>query len=300
MSGDSRVHSRGDVEWWPPIGALEEVWQYETLAPVERDVLLARILLDIVSGQLSMAGSIDRWNKGWKEQHDAFLASQDVESLVPKYVRPLQPMRIEQELVRTCNPYFERDWWRLFLDWLATKYLFTLPGPLLEFGCGSGWNVAHLAAKPGAPMIYGLDWSPWSVTIMKDLRRLYGYNVEGVKYDFFNPAGAEMHLGKTATVLTVGALEQTGDRFRPFIDELVRQKPGLCVHVEPIIEWYDQTNLVDLTAVMFLRKRGYWWGFPAYMSKLEREGKVEIVETRRTYVGSKYMEGYMLFVWRPL
>ena len=101
-------------------------------------------------------------------------------------------------------------------------------------------------------------------------------------------------------VLTIGALEQTGRRYGKFFNWLIERKPEICVHVEPIPEWYNERCLVDWTAIEFLKVRKYWTGFPQMMERLEADRRITILHRKRTGVGSLFMEGYMLFVWRPL
>jgi hypothetical protein len=70
--------------------------------------------------------------------------------------------------------------------------------------------------------------------------------------------------------------------------------------MEPFLEWYDPANSVDRTAIAYHLARNYWQGFPAKMAELAAQGKVEIMEQKRAHFGSRYIEGYSIFAWRPL
>jgi len=94
-------------------------------------------------------------------------------------------------------------------------------------------------------------------------------------------------------------LEQTGRAYESFLQFLLEASPTLCVHVEPICEWYDENNLIDYVAIKFHKKRKYWENFPNRLRELEDEGKVEIFKMKRPYFGSLYLEGYSQIIWRP-
>ena len=70
--------------------------------------------------------------------------------------------------------------------------------------------------------------------------------------------------------------------------------------MEPTVELYDETNLVDHLAAKFHKKRGYTQGYLPRLKALEAEKKVEILKVKRTYFGSLFMEGFSFIIWRPV
>ena len=171
---------------------------------------------------------------------------------------------------------------------------------IYEFGCGNGWNLRAAHQLYPFKQMVGLDWANSAIKELNRLGRLKtGGWIRGRQFDFFDP-DYDLKLEPGSAVWTVGALEQTGQHWGPFLEYLLANKPAICVHVEPIVEWYDPKNPVDATAIAYHLARNYWQGFPSRMEDLARQGKVEILQKQRSYVGSKYLEGYSLFVWRPL
>ena len=81
---------------------------------------------------------------------------------------------------------------------------------------------------------------------------------------------------------------------------MLRFRPALCVHVEPIVEWYDARTPFDEAARAFHKARGYWEGFPWRLHLLDQAGRIEILKQKRSGFGSLYLEGYSQIVWRPL
>jgi len=276
-------------------------FSYRPLTEKDRDRVLLDVLKRIESDQFSLAGKEgkDRWEKGWAENRDGFLKSSgDSDQLIPKYIRPGQFVRIDQQYATTVDPNFEFNWYKVFRLWLFQTYL-SGADTVYEFGCGSGFNLAALAKLYPDKKYYGLDWAQASVDIANELGRIHGRDIQGKLFDFFDP-DRTMDLEKNSVVLTIGALEQTGTDYGEFIEFLFESSPKLCIHIEPIVEWYDENNLVDYAGIRFLQKRKYWSGFPEQIEELERKGQVEIIKKKRSYFGSLYVEGYSQLIWRPI
>jgi hypothetical protein len=107
-------------------------------------------------------------------------------------------------------------------------------------------------------------------------------------------------LDRGAYVYTVASLEQVGLEFKKFVDYLLKNKPKLCVHVEPVAELLDNSNLLDYLSVKYFEKRNYLRGFLTYLRQLEKQGKIRILKARRTYIGSLFIEGYSVIIWTPV
>jgi hypothetical protein len=110
--------------------------------------------------------------------------------------------------------------------------------------------------------------------------------------------GADIDAG--TAVLTVHALEQLSTGWRPFLDYLLARRPGLCLHVEPLLELYDEHHPLDALASRYHRKRRYLEGFLPAVEALEAEGRAEILARRRTSFGGLHHESFSLLAWRPL
>ena len=275
-------------------------FRYRKLEGDERDQVLLSVLKSNDSGQFSVAGKEGkaRWEKGWLENLENFKEhDHDLSKLVPKYIRPNQPLRLNQNYVMPCDPNFELNWYEVFRLWLFKTY-FKNVDVVYEFGCGSGFNLAVLAKLYPEKKFYGLDWAAASRDIVNELAKIYGWNMKGLLFDFFSP-DQNLKIAENSAVLTIGAVEQTGRDYEPFLQYLLGAFPKLCVHVEPILELYDENNLIDYAAIKFHKKRKYWEDFPNRLKELEDEGKVEILKTKRSYFGSLYIEGYSQLIWSP-
>lgn len=275
-------------------------FRYKRLQGRERDRVLVEVFKRLDSDQFTTAGKEGkgRWDKGWSENLERFIKDgHDISALVPKYIRPNQPLRLDQGYMLPVDPNFEFNWYQVFRLWLLDTYLADVEA-IYEFGCGSGFNLATLAHLYPKKAFYGLDWAEPSVAIVNEMAKAYGWNMKGILFDFFAP-NEKVIIADNSAVLTVGALEQTGTDYGSFLQYLLGSRPKLCVHVEPILEWYDENNLVDYAAIKFHQIRRYWQEFPNRLRALELEGKVEIIKTKRSFFGSLYLEGYSQLIWRP-
>jgi len=266
----------------------------------ERDAILLDILKRLDGAAMPIAGEARQndWEKGWSENLDDLIANKfDVGTLAPKYLRPGEPVRLRQNIALPLEPQFTRDYTLLFRNWLLRKYL-SQASAIYEFGCGPGAHLAYLAQTFPDKKLFGLDWAEASVKILKALAQHYGWNLDGQRFDFFNP-DQSLQLAPGAAVLTFGALEQTGPRHVKFVDWLLERRPSICLHAEPIAELYDESNLVDYLSLRYHRQRGYLDGLLTYLYTLQEEGKIVIDKVHRHHLGTKFVETYSYVVWRP-
>ena len=276
-------------------------WSYRVLQGDEHAVVLAQNMDEAQSTSLAPAGRVGRrhWYKVWAESLATFHDTESLEALVPPYKDRYRPLRLDGEYIMPEDPQFERHWHEVYLRWIFLTY--PLNDVLYEFGCGSGFNLMILASLSGNQRLVGLDWSESAVRLIDELNGHIGgtKKLQGIYFDFFAP-NISIRLNPSSTIFTLHALEQTGRRWEHFMQYLRDQKPALCVHIEPILEWYDPEDPFDQVAMAYHQKRRYWVGFPDYLKQLEQEGKAEIIKMRRVLFGSRHIDSYSQIIWRPL
>lgn len=263
-------------------------WRYEIVDGPTSNKIVLDLLRMVEKRAFSIVGeNNDRWQKGWSENLEEFRRTGDVAALEPKYLRPANFLRLGGQFIKPVDAMFERNWYRVFRSWFARRHLAEFDA-IYEFGSGSGHNIAWLAQEFPDKMVMGFDWAPAAVQILDDVNDKYP-NAFGAHFDFFDPPSAYRWPSNTA-ILTVGALEQTGLRWRPFLDFLHRNPPATCFHIEPIVEWYDPGSLIDYTAIKIHEARGFWRGFV---------DEVKPIGRHRTGFGSLLLEGYSQMRWHP-
>jgi hypothetical protein len=144
-----------------------------------------------------------------------------------------------------------------------------------------------------------LDWAASSQKIIRRLARNgVDRNIFAHRFDFFDPDNS-FNLEKNSIVYTSASIEQTGTQYKRFLEYLLRQRPALCIHIEPIAELLDENHLLDYLSIQYFKKRKYLSGYLDHLRKLEKQGQIKIHRAQRTYIGSLFIEGYSVIVWSP-
>ena len=257
------------------------------LTKKEEEETLIKIIDTLLDPSLPYSGKhrLKQWEKGW---------GQNLEEggLCPHYFGKYPVNRLNGKFVMAVSPDYERQKLYEILGSIFKKYL-RKAKDIYEFGCGTGHNIIQtLRYNPDAKRI-GLDWARSSQKILEEM------NIENHNFDFFKP-NHKIKLAKDSAVYTVAALEQTGKDYKKFVSYLLKNKPAICIHIEPIAELLDKTKLLDYLSIKYFEKRKYLNGFLDYLRKLEKEKKIKIIEAKRSGVGSMFIEGYSIIVWKPL
>lgn len=271
-------------------------FRYRVLRGAERDAVLLGVIRRIVDGRMWVSGpdKLHIWESGWGENLEEYRRTRDVAALMPKFLKA-QPLRLFGDYVLPESPTFEFDVVDVFRHWLFTTYLESCDS-LYEFGCGSCQHLPVLASlRPGRP-VCGLDWSQASQDIIAELAADIP-GISGRRFDMFHPP--DLPLDPGAGVLTVGALEQLGTSFGPFLGYLLAQKPRMVVNVETMAELYEDSVLLDYLATAYDARRNYLRGWLTRLRDLETEGKVRIHRTWKTPIGGLYHDSYCFVAWSP-
>jgi hypothetical protein len=276
-------------------------FRYEPLTPAERDAVILAVTKRVDSGELSRVGEHRQavWEKGWEENLDAFAGKGfALESLVPRFFRPEPIVRLRQDYVRAGDAKFEFHFHDILRRWLFAEFMAGADA-VYEFGSGSAYNLVAFAGEARRGMKFvGLDWAESAVRLTDLVGRTHGLTLTGRRFDFFHP-DESLEIGPGDVALTISALEQVGARHGEFLDFLLRKRPKVCVHMEPMLDLYDPENLADYLAIRFHTARNYLSGFLGRLRQLETERKIEIMKVHRAEFGSLYHESYSLVVWRP-
>ncbi|NQV55751.1 MAG: hypothetical protein HQ503_07830 [Rhodospirillales bacterium] len=121
----------------------------------------------------------------------------------------------------------------------------------------------------------------------------------GIRFDMQTLDGAQhIEIDEETAVLTLHSMEQLGENAEPFLDYLIAGRPQIALHLEPVIELYDEAVPFDGLAAAYTRKRNYLSGFLTALRQRQADGKVEIIKTHRSGFGSTYHEPYTIVVWK--
>lgn len=273
---------------------------YRPLPEARAAATVAEIEEIIRDKPLRVVGADDptAWERGWAELADRLAQERvTIETLRPQYFHAGAPCRLFGELVEQVTPHFE--YWvglcvrfAIFAEFLCDR------SHVVEFGCGTGINLLLLGLLHPEARLVGCDWAAASQDILMQMARETGQEIEAHRFNMLTATGDCGPIGPDTAVMTVHALEQLGANWQPFLDFLVRHRPGVCVHIEPLVELYDASAPLDDLARRYHLKRHYLQGFAPAIERLAADGAADIMALRRTRFSGLYQEAYSVLVWR--
>lgn len=274
---------------------------YSPLNKEEEEQVIIKIIDTLLDPTLVYSGPhrLKQWEKGWGQNLTELKRKKTTDAVFPRYFGKYNINRLKQTFVRGISPNYERNMLYVILDYVFDKYLKEAKN-IYEFGCGTGHNLLKVREVNPSANLFGLDWAKSSQKIIKQMSGSgLIKNIKAYNFDFFRP-NKKIKLLADSAIYTVAALEQIGTNYKALVSYLIKNKPIICAHIEPIAELLDENKLIDNLSIKYFRKRNYLNGYLDYLKKLEKRGKIQIHEAKRTYIGSMFIEGYSIIIWRPL
>lgn len=275
-------------------------FSYHSLTSVEREESLIKTVSALLS-DLPTAGvhRQNDWESGWGQNLEELEQSSDETSIIPRYFNKFNLVRWQQELIAPVHKNMEHHMLGFILDWISDEFLSDCSN-IYEFGAGTGHNLLRFRKRNDSATLWGLDWARSSQNIIQRIaERREDSNIRAQFFDYFNP-DETFPLADSCAVVTVASLEQIGTRFEPFLTYLMKKNPRLVVHVEPIGELLDPNNLMDYLSLEYFKKRNYLSGYLTRLHELEASKKIKIIAAQRSYMGSFFIDGYSIIVWKPI
>jgi len=284
---------------------LKHDFQLDEMSYEDRERQLLNIIDFIKNDKKSILSSERQWvwDQGWSENLDEFRSlpplGKNIKALTPKFIKSNEIIRYKSKFWRTANPDFEIDYIHVLREFIFETY-FSSVSTLCEFGAGSGHNLLHASCSLPNIHLIGTDYAASALQLMREVGISKGLSLEVNQFDIRTPHDSSLKLPGECGVLTMCAIEQVGDNFANFFDFLINAKVQICVNVEPTNEFFDLTILEDYLAAWFQGKRGYPTTIARNLYELESKNLIKIHKIKRLNFGSKFSEGYNLFVWSPI
>lgn len=275
--------------------------EIEEFSEQERDSIILKIL-NHLSSDLIIAGQhrLEQWEKGWYENLNLLKDGQSVKNLVPKYFGKHNIIRWKQNFYKGVKSDFDYKLLISIVDSYLHHYVSDKFENLYEFGCGPSYHLLRFSDFNPNINLFGLDWAKSSQKIIEEIN-LLGINkrIKGINFDFFNP-NSKIDIKENSAIFTCSALEQVGEDYKSFVDFLIDKKPDLCINFEPVMELLDENNLVDSFSITYCKKRNYLNGYLNHLRNLESQGKIKIIEEKRLFCGSLFLESISSVIWKPI
>lgn len=279
---------------------MQRELKYAELNNSERDDVILHIL-NTLEGEVSVAGPHRNkdWELGWHENFQNYILNKDSTAIIPKYFDKHPIVRWKQNWIKSSSSSLEYDMFSTLIDWVIDTNLVSFES-IYEFGCGTGHNLIRMRERFPQANLVGLDWATSSQSLINEFAaKTNDIKLQSANFDFMNP-NYDLEIQTNSAVITIAALEQTGENFKEFINYLIASKVELVLHIEPINELLDENKLIDNLSIRYFRKRNYLNGLLTHLKGLQEVGKIKITNTQRSFVGSMYIDGYSIVAWKPL
>jgi len=275
-------------------------FRYRILSKSEKEINMIKIIDVLMSNSLKISGSHrkNEWENGWNENLIEYSTSNNIDSLIPKFVKKNAIIRFKGNCILPYDSNFETNFVKILRYYLFSKYFKGISN-VYEFGCGTGLNLIALNELFPEKNLYGLDWSESSCKIINELsKKLNIKNLHGMLFDMFSD-NSNYNLNKDSCVFTIGSMEQLGTNYHNFLNFLLREKPSVIINIEVNHAALNKNILFDYLATTYIEKRNYLKGYHVTLKELESKGIIKILENKDT-IGNLYHNGYSYVVWKVL
>ncbi|MDP7196261.1 MAG: class I SAM-dependent methyltransferase, partial [SAR202 cluster bacterium] len=162
---------------------------YKELESEELDNLYLVILkqIELDKQKIGAKKRTKVWQNGWAENLEEFINSgYDEETLVPKFIRRNQPVRLNQNYVFPKSSEFELDFVKVYRHWFLENYFKDVDN-IYEFGCGTGFNLLTASEIFPNKSLYGSDFVQSSVDLVNTISESKSIQLSGSLFDMLNP-----------------------------------------------------------------------------------------------------------------
>ena len=230
------------------------------------------------------------WEKSWKRNLRSF-------DVIPGHYDKKFTYNLNGEFVRFNDQNAELNFIKFLSICLFTKY-FNGTDNIYEFGSGSGFNLITLSDIFPDKKLFGLDFSKNAIKIVNKVSEMNKLKIESLYFDIINPDNL-LKLKTNSAVFTVFSLEQVSNKFYDFILFLLKRKPKICIHIEPIVELLDENIFLDYLSKRFHIQRNYLNGLLPFLQILKKLNYIEILKVKRVkFKRALYTECINYIVWK--
>ena len=162
------------------------------------------------------------WFDGWNENYIAYKDSGFLdESLVPKFVRNGNPVRLNQKYINPMDDQFELNFINVFRTWFLEEYFHDVDN-IFEFGCGTGFNLIRASELFPEKHLFGSDFVQSSVDMVNKIAAVKNINLKSELFNMLQPNN-DYKIPNNSGVFTFGSLEQLASDIMPMIEFIVQK-----------------------------------------------------------------------------
>lgn len=238
---------------------------------------------------------INDWEKGWSGDGVFYSDNKNIDNL-PYYFKNNTHIRVGGKLYEDLSGFSEVFLLRALQSVIFNTYLdYFNANSIIEYGCGTGSNITFLKDLYSNYNFYGTDWA--NSACVKLVENDIVKDSNAIRVDYFD-SDTFMSPQENNVIFTNASLEQTGTKYKDFMNFLFSSKSVVGgIHIEPIRDLLTLNSDLNHQSFQYAEKRGYLTDFYAFMKE---SSKIEILEAKDFGIGSKYISGYQVVVWKKI
>ena len=175
-------------------------------------------------------------------------------------------------------------------------------GHLVELGAGYGSQLLKIAALPElshAGFTAG-EYTKTGVDCIKLLaERQSLLHVNAVQCDLNSLNLSSFAIPSRAVFMTCWTMAYLKGFPRSAIEEILRKKPSMVIHVEPIFEHWSNSSLLHLMWKKYVKINDYNQTFMTELKEYETAGAIKIIEERPHVFGPNPLAPVSIVKWVP-
>jgi SAM-dependent methyltransferase len=192
-----------------------------------------------------------------------------------------------------------------FFRWRARKLALVVgthhppSTPIAEIGCGLGKNLLALASA-GFERLSGFDPTASAVEAVAAQAAHFGLDIETGRLDLLDPDPGVTRSLAGRVLLTNHVMEQLPRGIPTALDTLLGCQPAEVLHLEPCAELLRPWRWApDLATAVHMRAVDYQRTLLTELRRLERAGRITILEVRPLGYAPRVRHAPALVRWTP-
>ncbi len=174
-------------------------------------------------------------------------------------------------------------------------------GHLVELGAGYGALLFKLAAVPGLQNLgyTAAEYTATGIACMDLLARDLNLKLETGYCDLNDLSLQAFNIPENSLFMTCWTMAYLKGFSRSTLNELIRQKPAVVVHIEPIFEHWSDDSLLHMLRRRYFQLNDYNQSMLSALKEYETEGLIEILEERPNLFGNNPLAPVSVIKWKP-
>ncbi|TRZ51187.1 hypothetical protein D4R99_04740 [bacterium] len=173
---------------------------------------------------------------------------------------------------------------------------------IVEFGSGYGAIALSLAKKVRSKKIHIIagEYTESGRSIIKTLAKKGNFDVVVGECDINSDSITEMAIPKNSVIYTSSTAYIIPFLPESFVKNILRFKPKIVIHIEPIYEHTNNGDLYSLLRKRYIEINEYNRNLLTLLKKAEEMGLIQIERNDPIIFGDNPLFCYSIIAWRPV